>query len=1255
MHLSRIWYFVILFFAIISIERLIAAPSASSSSEQWSDAIIVSDPCPYVWDKLPEKYKNMINVGGVTIDVKTLFMTKCNEYRDELIEEARKPITAIKAQAQDRLSSAIQEAKNTFLSWVAEKFRDRILPTLPADVRDKYDPNSPLIQAKAQAWLNQPGQEISTYVNEYIQQNAPAVGQLIATLMDVTEGESAQIISGMKVILQKAQNRLNQLIAAKQEIEANPDTPYTEILQKHGFSGTWIDKFQQYEGQINAFNAATNMKTIVYTTIDAFQTDDPKVKIEKMFDIMDAISSAASGSKVPILALVGDIVNNMAQVAKKMLKEVNALGEILKKRAGYCVGTGAPGDDVRSRILDKRGILACPLSHDTLPWKHIYETVEPEQGLILFWDGEKFIDGQAEGGSKAGLKQAMQLMSGAKSLGYQVNTSDIASIAAVYNTPGGIPKLMNEAQKVMTELTQQARRLQQAMGTKGKCSSEHIIKQVESMTGLNLDQFLKEIEANGLSRLITTYAASYVAKTGGFGDAGAQRSNAYDRYRNIWEKIKDIQIMIVDGEVRSQQSPQESCIQCAQAHIDAKVTGGVEARGCEVWQADNYGNFVIHIIGTSKTASVSLSAQVKEVQSETITIQLNAGTQAVKLLVPLPKEDEQCPDDFPLHPKISSLAQLNTAIEQHKKGLFDFAECSDLSKKITSSLQELESLQKQVSQGQAALLSCNLTQINEAIEGLSRFNQPLSNDINTKLMGKAEKLKEKEQAIEAAMAEIKQEAYEVALTHLQNAKTMLQQINCPTDYIDELIKKIDGFNKAQKDPNSALTECQLTSINTTLEYIDDKPEYAKLKTDLLQIKEALSLLKPANNAYKSGEIDSAANLLNQARAKLAGFCPEIIKRIDDSLEKIKNLHRIKSRIQQAILECDKSTLEIAYARLTDKANPFLKAMLPSVEKALEDCAKTDALKHCKQIHGEHVIALKTAGTFNCVCQEGYVFSSDSNICIEQKKPSTIEDGHPVCQNKYGEGAYAVKINDDGTFHCQCKTGYIWHGTPMQCVVQKIEHGHPLCQKLYGEGAYASSINPDSTYKCLCKTGYIWHDASNRCVVQTTEHGHPACKQKYGKGSYSVGINQDGTFQCQCSSGYRWNSGQTQCIRITIKDGHQVCRKNYGKGSYAVGINPNGSYQCQCKSGYIWTSGQTYCRRITKQDGHRACKQYYGNQSYAIRYLGNGRWRCYQPQQLTCPTGYYLANDGLCYPYQRPQSDECPPGYHRKPGGPCHAN
>lgn len=349
--------------------------STSSVSSHRSDSIVASDPCPIVWDKLNNKYKKPVTVGGVSVDVKKLFMSKCHEYRDKFIQQVTQPFRDVQATAQQGMNAAVARAKNTFLIWVAEKFRHKILPALPSDIQAKYDPNSPLIQAKAQAWLQQPGQEIATYVNEYIQAHASQIAQLIAIHTDLTAGESAKIISGMKAILQKAQDRLGRFIDAKNEIEANPDTPYTDILKKHEFSGAWLDKFQQYEGQINAIDASTNMKVVVFTTVEAFQTDDPKVKIEKMFDVMDAISSAASDSNIPIVSLMGDIVNNMAQVGKKMLAEVRALGDLLKKRAAYCEGTGAPGDDIRSRILDKRGILACPLSYSTMPWHHIYETI----------------------------------------------------------------------------------------------------------------------------------------------------------------------------------------------------------------------------------------------------------------------------------------------------------------------------------------------------------------------------------------------------------------------------------------------------------------------------------------------------------------------------------------------------------------------------------------------------------------------------------------------------------------------------------------------------------------------------------------------------------------------------------------------------------------------------------------------------------------------------------------------------------------
>ncbi len=1183
--------------------------AASSFSTQKSNAIVVSDPCPVVWDKLSDKYKKPIQVKGVSIDVKKVFMTKCGEYRDKLIEQAKQPITDAQAQAKQGLDAAVANARNMFLSWVAEKFRDKIIPTLPPDIQANYDPNSPLIQAKAQAWLKQPGQEISTYVNEYIQVHAPSIAQLIAVYSDLKAGESAQIISGMKAILQKAQDRLQRFVQAKKEIEANPETPYTEILEKYGFSGAWLDKFKQYEGQINALDAATNMKAVVFTTVEAFQTDDPKIKIEKMFDIMDAMSSAASNSQIPLVSLMGDIVNNMAQVAKKMLAEVRSLGELLKKRAAYCEGTGAPGDDMRSRILDKRGILACPLSYSTLPWRNIYETIEPQQGQLLFWDGSQFIDGRPEGGFKEGLQQTMKLMTAAKALGYSVNTGDIQSIAKVYNTPGGIPALMKEGSHVIGDIASQAQRLKQAMGTKGVCSQASIIHQVEAITGLNLQAFLNELESEGQSRLITTYAASYVAKQGGFGDVGGQRTQAYERYKAIHEKLKSVQLMIIDGSVRSQTNPQGACQKCAKAIINAKPVGAVEVRGCEVWQANDVGNFVMHLVGTQPAATVALQAVVEGAQSEKQTIHLRSGPQYVRLLVDIKDNQEAEEADkkkeepktkakdlnlcdlaqlnvakvdeslsaeqkqvvleriqliekaqATLNPAITSLPQLINQIANHQQLMAQLSNCPKIHSTLTESWQRLDALHQAMKQAEKGKQACRISQVEQALNAIKPFDQPIMEPLKQTLQQRISVLETAKSVYKQADQAFRAGDPDSSLAHLQKVKQALVSIQCPTDIVDNATALVNEMAKAKSNPNAAQSSCNLSIIKTAVQAIGNKTGNEDLKIELLTRQKGMNAYHQGVTDFNQGNLDKAEQLFNEAKQKIRTSCKNYQGAIDDYLKRIAQIRTTKARIEQAIRDCDLAVLGVAKSKLAGKINPYLQSLIPQVNYALTSCDEGAARQNCVRDYGENIIIQSVNGKYTCACAPGYVLSIQTSRCV--KKQSTIEEGHPQCRKIYGDGAYAIKVNEDGTFQCQCRSGYHWQDSPKRCVL------------------------------------------------------------------------------------------------TSIKDGHRQCRKEYGRGAYAVSMNADGSANCQCRGGYVWNDSRNYCRRITKADGHRMCKQQYGNNAYATQYLGNGRWNCYIPQVLQCPSGYYLLGN-RCYPNIRLNPPEipqggCPPGYHRPPGGgECH--
>jgi tetratricopeptide (TPR) repeat protein len=1346
--LSNLLKWLLLLVALLIPINLLATPSLSSSQGHSPDSVkISSTPCKSAWGSLPKQYKKKVGVGGLTIDPKKVFMTKCNQYKDRLIASVKKPISNLQKQAQGAVDAAKKEAQNTFLSWVAEKFKDQIMPTLPPDVRAKYDSNSPLIQAHAQQWLNQPGREVSTYVNEYIKQKAPTIAKGIAIYTDLTQGQSAEILKDLKGVLSKARKRLGALLKATAEIEKNPDVPYTKILQKYGLSGEYVDRFKGYEGRIRAFNKAYNAKEIVMTTIDAFQTNDPKMKISKMFDLMDSMSAVAQDSKIPMVALVGDIVNAMAKAAKQMLEATLNLGKVLEKRAGYCKGVSTPGISTRSDILKKRGIFACPLSETTMPWKHIYETIEPVQGKILFWDGNRFIDGIDEGGHKAGVQAAIKLMTGARALGYPVKPTDVGTIAKVYNTPGGIPKLMKEANKVINEIALKANQLKRAMGTKGKCSRQDIIKQVESMTGLNLSEFLNELDTQGRSRLVTTYAASYVAKTGGFGDSSGKRSGAYDRYRKIYEKIKDVELVILDGRVRNRNNPNGACKKCAKAIVDAKVSGGQEVRGCEVWQADSRGNFVLHIVATTKSVSVTIKAMAAKAQSPTRTLTLVSGVNSVRLLLDIKDDDEddenkdcdkvadllkkargllnqgqkeqasqlmeqtrhyECeklkpdidaleddinkskeidltscdiqkikthlenPDlkaeikqkltsrlkllekaNVLIETKISSKEQLKKVISDIEAILNKVTLCSSLVTRLQDSLKMLKDLQKALKQK----VNCDLKQIDKLIKHLEKFNQPVTKSRISELVEKKTKIKQSDSEYELAKAPFKKGDAAKTLIHLQKAKTLISNYQCfiRDKKINDAIAKVNDMQKAQNNPEKALESCNLAIINSVLIQIKDKPELSNVKQKLLNVKKAISDYRKARTFYRQGLLDKSESLLRKARAKLLGVCPNLNERIDNGLKKIARLRKIRARILDAIKTCDIEMLHAAQNKLTKKVNPYLKPLLPLVKKALLRCAKVAAQEKCKKDHGIHVEARLSNGNYVCVCKQGFYLNPDNNQCAKPKtKEEVLQDGHPRCRKEYGVGAYAVRKNPDGSYHCQCRVGYRWRESPKGCVKQTVKDGHSQCKKEFGSDAYAIKKNPDGSFQCQCKRGYRWNKGQTRCINMSIRDGHGQCKRHFGRGAYAVKINSDGTYQCQCKRRYRWNSGKTKCIRMRARDGHNQCKREFGRGAYSVRANADGSYQCQCKRSYRWNRSQTRCIRVTKRDGHRECRRHYGRGSYAIRYLGNGRWECFDPRRARCPAGYYRSYQGICLPKAKPRGrGGCPPGYHKRPGGGCH--
>ena len=625
----------------------------SSSQDHHPDSIVIEydpnyDYCGRAWESLPKEYQEKTFTFGskISLSPEVLFKYSCNQCRDYLSGEIQSIIddiknkTDIKAAAKKELDKAQQELKNAFLSWVAEQARAQILPQLSEDDRKKFQSDSDFMQEKAQEFLNQPGLEIQGYVVAYMKENATAFYSAHKAYVDLTSGQSAAILKDLKTMMDQAKDRLNRITGMAEEAQKNPKTPYTTLLKKYGVKGEWIDSIKLQEGRLNAINDTFKVTELVGTIHQSFSSDLPRHKVEAMFAFLDTVSGLAADSNIPIASLMGDIVQNLVKLGKGALEQVVALGGKIQERAGYCLGTFAATEDPRSEALDKKGLTICPIAFERYPWKDIFEETGPEYGRLHFWTGKKFIQGRLNAGGQPAVQEIIKALNEARQIGFDLS-EDVETIGKIYNVSfnGGFLGLLSHAGQVVSDIRVKSQDLEQYKQRAFGCSTKDIDAQVDQMTGTDLSAFSKRIDEEGPGRIETAYIFSFLADQGLLGQKNKSRNTAFKTYDQLREQTKNLRFFQVNGEIRDEINPEQSCGFCGESKLDIRVSGGREVRGCEAWKADANGNFSIHAIGISPVFTIQIAAEKGNAKTPAQTIQGEKTISHVRLFLPLETEE----------------------------------------------------------------------------------------------------------------------------------------------------------------------------------------------------------------------------------------------------------------------------------------------------------------------------------------------------------------------------------------------------------------------------------------------------------------------------------------------------------------------------------------------------------------------------------------------------------------------------------------
>ncbi|XP_033643557.1 uncharacterized protein LOC117303459 isoform X5 [Asterias rubens] len=189
----------------------------------------------------------------------------------------------------------------------------------------------------------------------------------------------------------------------------------------------------------------------------------------------------------------------------------------------------------------------------------------------------------------------------------------------------------------------------------------------------------------------------------------------------------------------------------------------------------------------------------------------------------------------------------------------------------------------------------------------------------------------------------------------------------------------------------------------------------------------------------------------------------------------------------------------------------------------------------------------TVGSYNCTCSLGYALNSDQRTCSDVNECLT---GDHDCDEMS-----QVCANAEPFFTCDCKDGYqrSTESGPCDDINECMEDPSPLTCHVH-----ADCINTNGSYTCQCMSGYIGNGMMcfdiDECRLPETDPLIANCH------SQAVCTNLAGSFQCNCSMGFEGNGTTCQDIK-ECESVDPVCTSN------STCSDTEGSYLCMCNSGY----------------------------------------------------------------------------------------
>ncbi|XP_065169457.1 fibrillin-2-like [Atheta coriaria] len=196
--------------------------------------------------------------------------------------------------------------------------------------------------------------------------------------------------------------------------------------------------------------------------------------------------------------------------------------------------------------------------------------------------------------------------------------------------------------------------------------------------------------------------------------------------------------------------------------------------------------------------------------------------------------------------------------------------------------------------------------------------------------------------------------------------------------------------------------------------------------------------------------------------------------------------------------------------------------------------------------------VNTDGSFRCECPSGYVLDNTGMKCIDDNECISNQN---VCGN-------GTCINVVGGFECSCNDGFA--PGPLQ-VCEDVNECHEI-----GNQCGFRCHNVPGSFRCICPYGYTLAPDGRHCQ-DVDECITPANNCKFQC------KNQIGSFMCVCPEGYTQVGMTDDCKDIN------ECVVNSGLCPNGHCVNMQGSYRCDCFSGFEHSEDGKSC--IDRRQGH----------------------------------------------------------------------